>query len=149
MPWKDTFITPHPESKNELFLHREGERLVWWNLNGASLEEDAFVEVIQNKIPDETKRYSAIQVSSNLAPDRIEFETFDQESYLDAPEMEYLDGMWRSPVKHDSTQSGTNEGEDMMRGRFMLIRFIFSPRSINAIRNAVLKYRHMARSMGR
>ena len=149
MPWKDTFITPHPEHKNELFLHREGERLVWWNLNGASLEEDAFVEVIQNKIPDETKRYSTIQVSSNLAPDRIEFETFDQESYLDAPEMEYLDGMWRSPVKHDSTQSGTNEGEDMMRGRFMLIRFIFSPRSINAIRNAVLKYRHMARSMGR
>jgi hypothetical protein len=149
LKWIDTFITPHPKFPNELYLNRKGERLVWWELNGVRLEENAYIESVHNKIPDETKRYTALQVSSNNAPDRIEFETFDQESFLNASEFRSLDGMWRSPVKSDSSLTGLNTGRDMLRGRFLIIRSIIFPLSNNAIRNIVIKYRSWGRSIAR
>jgi hypothetical protein len=140
MPYLDSYITPHPTSPNNMFLHRMGERCKWWELNGASLQDVAFVEAVHNKVPEQNKRYATIQVSSNATPDRIEFETQDQITSLTGPEFVDRDGMFRSPIKDDETQTGSNDAEDAMRGRFLIVRVIFNSLSENTIRNLVVKY---------
>jgi len=145
LPWNDTFITTHPTTKSSLFVHRQGETLKWWELNGTELTDIAFVEVVHNTVPDDTKRYVAIQAASDTAPDRLEFETYNQESYLDDTEFTGVNDptsshTWRSPVKGDSSVTGVNTGNVMMRGEYMIIKLIFNALSPNAVRSFILKY---------
>lgn len=145
LPWKDTFITTHPVTKSSLFLHRVGERLKWWSLNGTELTDDAYVEIVHNTNPDESKRYIAIQAASDTAPDRLEFETYNQESFLDDSEFTGVNDptdsrTWRSPIKSDSTGTGLNTGDVMIRGEYLIIKLIFNALSNNSVRSFILKY---------
>ena len=140
MTWNNKFVTTHPSVKSSLFLHRKGDRLRWWMLNGEELIDIAYVEAVHNTFPDNSKRYAAIQSSANTAPDRVEFETFDQESFLDDTEFEPNEDMWMSPIKSNSAITGVNTGEEFIRGRYLIVRAIFDTFSNNTLRAFVLKY---------
>jgi hypothetical protein len=140
MTWNNKFVTTHPSVKSSLFLHRKGDRLRWWMLNGEELIDIAYVEAVHNTFPDNSKRYASIQSSANTAPDRVEFETFDQESFLDDTEFEPNEDMWMSPIKSNSAITGVNTGEEFIRGRYLIVRAIFDTFSNNTLRAFVLKY---------
>lgn len=140
MTWNNKFVTTHPSVKSNLFLHRKGDRLRWWMLNGEELIDIAYVEAVHNTFPDNSKRYASIQSSANTAPDRVEFETFDQESFLDDTEFEPNEDMWMSPIKSNSAIIGVNTGEEFIRGRYLIVRAIFDTFSNNTLRAFVLKY---------
>ena len=151
MRWRDAFLTPNPQVRNSVYVHRVGETGVWWEESeGAGLVEDGYQEVVFNELPSEVKRYYAINVSSDESPDRIEFETEHHESYLNDDEFEDFEGMWRSPIKEDSTTTGVNDGDtSILFGRYLLSRIKIFARSLNTIREAVVKTAPRPRSVRR
>ena len=148
MRWTDAFLTPHPVEKDSVYVHRVGTPGVWWeDINGESLSENGYQELIYNEMPFEVKRYYALQFSSDDAPYRIEFETEDQESYLNEDEFEYFEGMWRSPIKNDSSTTGVNSGDTSpLSGRYLTSKVIIESGSDNTIREGTLQSLHQPRS---
>lgn len=151
MRWQDAFLTPHPIEKNSVYVHRAGTPGVWWeDVNGESLSDDGYQELVYNEMPFEVKRYYALQFSSDEAPHRIDFETEDQESYLDDTDFEYFEGMWRSPIKNDSSVTGSNSGDtNQISGRYLVSKVIIESGSDNTIREGTLKSLHQPRSAAR
>lgn len=151
MRWQDAFLTPHPIEKNSVYVHRAGTPGVWWeDVNGESLSDDGYQELVYNEMPFEVKRYYALQFSSDEAPHRIDFETEDQESYLDDTDFEYFEGMWRSPIKNDSSVTGSNSGDtNQISGRYLVSKVIIESGSDNSIREGTLKSLHQPRSATR
>jgi hypothetical protein len=151
MRWRDAFLTPNPIERDSVYVHRVGAPGVWWSEDaGAGLVEDGYQELIHNEMPSEVKRYYAIQSSSDDAPFRVDFSNEDQETFLDESEWEYFDGMWRSPIKNDSTATGVNNGDTaQMTGRYMKAKVKIEAESENTIRELVVKTLHQPRSAGR
>ena len=81
-PWKNKFLSAHPTVENKIYEHRKGEYTTWYNTEAGELSEDAYIEGVVNYLPESSKKFVATQVISDNEPDRMEFKTLNQESFL-------------------------------------------------------------------
>ena len=110
------------------------------------LSEDAYIEGIINYLPESSKKFVATQVISDNEPDRMEFKTFNQESFLNKGEFDDHDDHWRSPIKNDSTASGDPSGDTKsLMGDFVKVKFFFTKKTYNRLYNFVVKLRERLR----
>ena len=103
-PWKNKFLSAHPTQEQKIYEHRKGEYTTWYTTQVGDerpieLSEDAYIEGIVNYLPESSKKFVATQVISDNAPDRMEFKTLNQESFLNKGEFDDHDDHWRSPYK--------------------------------------------------
>jgi hypothetical protein len=80
-------------------------------------------------MPDVTKHFYALYINSQFAPDRVEFFTPGQESYLLQSDFEARENMWVAPIKNDilTAINGTpDEDTSQLYGRFIKVRLYFN-----------------------
>ncbi len=150
-PWKNKFLSAHPTQEQKIYEHRKGEYTTWYTTQVGDerpieLSEDAYIEGIVNYLPESSKKFVATQVISDNAPDRMEFKTLNQESFLNKGEFDDHDDHWRSPIKNDSTQSGDPSGDTKsLMGDFIKVKFFFTKKTYNRLYNFVVKLRERLR----
>ena len=145
-PWNNKFLSAHPTDEQKIYEHRRGEYTTWYNTEVGELSEDAYIEGIVNYLPESSKKFVATQVISDNEPDRMEFKTLNQESFLNKGEFDDHDDHWRSPIKNDSTQSGDPSGDTKsLMGDFIKVKFFFTKKTYNRLYNFVVKLRERLR----
>lgn len=145
-PWNNKFLSAHPTDEQKIYEHRRGEYTTWYNTEAGELSEDAYIEGIVNYLPESSKKFVATQVISDNEPDRMEFKTFNQESFLNIGEFDDHDDHWRSPIKNDSTVSGNPSGDTKsLMGDFIKVKFFFTKKTYNRLYNFVVKLRERLR----
>jgi len=145
-PWKNKFLSAHPTDEQKIYEHRKGEYTTWYKTDAGELSEDAYIEGIVNYLPESSKKFVATQVISDYEPDRMEFKTLNQESFLNKGEFDDHDDHWRSPIKNDSTQSGDPSGDTKsLMGDFIKVKFFFTKKTYNRLYNFVVKLRERLR----
>lgn len=150
-PWKNKFLSAHPTQEQKIYEHRKGEYTTWYTTQvdderPIELSEDAYIEGIVNYLPESSKKFVATQVISDNEPDRMEFKTFNQESFLNKGEFDDHDDHWRSPIKNDSTVSGDPSGDTKsLMGDFIKVKFFFTKKTYNRLYNFVVKLRERLR----
>lgn len=145
-PWNNKFLSAHPTDEQKIYEHRRGEYTTWYNTEAGELSEDAYIEGIVNYLPESSKKFVATQVISDYEPDRMEFKTLNQESFLNKGEFDDHDDHWRSPIKNDSTQSGDPSGDTKsLMGDFIKVKFFFTKKTYNRLYNFVVKLRERLR----
>jgi hypothetical protein len=111
-----------------------------------SLSKDGFVEMICNEQPNIVKMWNANRFNSEIAPNRIEYATQTQVSYLEETDFEVVEGQFDAPIKNDSTVSaenplGVNE-EDTSRlfGKYVKVKMFFEKRRYQKLYDAFIKF---------
>ena len=131
MQWGADFLTQKygAFSRKPVFIENKGLPEVWYDSDGSVLSEDGYIEPVINWMPDVTKHFYALYVNSQFAPDRVEFFTPGQESYLLQSDFEPRENMWVAPIKNDilTAINGTPEEDtSQLYGRFIKVRLYFN-----------------------
>lgn len=143
LKWKNKFLSSHPLHRNELYEHRYGYDK-WYEYDGVWKESEPFVEGVVNYTPEQSKKFVAIQSLSENVPDKIEFKTKNQESFLVAADFDPEDDAWRSPIKNDILTSSTLDPNDdtvSLLGSYMRVKFKFFNGAYNKMNNMIIKVR--------
>ena len=150
MKWSNKFLSSNPLHRGELYEHRYGYDK-WYEYEGVWKESEPFVEGVVNYIPEQSKKFVAIQSLSENVPDKIEFKTKDQESFLVASDFDPEDDAWRSPIKNDILTSSTSDPNDdtvSLLGSYMRVKFKFFNGAYNKMNNMIIKVRARLRRTG-
>ena len=150
LKWKNKFLSSHPLHRNELYEHRYGYDK-WYEYEGVWKESEPFVEGVVNYIPEQSKKFVAIQSLSDNVPDKIEFKTKDHESFLVSADFDPEDNAWRSPIKNDILTSSTSDPNDdtvSLLGSYMRVKFKFFNGAYNKMNNLIIKVRDRLRRTG-
>lgn len=131
MQWGADFLTQKygAFARKPVFIENKGLPEVWYDSDGSVLSEDGYIEPVINWMPDVTKHFYALYVNSQFAPDRVEFFTPNQESYLLQSDFEARENMWVAPIKNDilTAINGTpDEDTSQLYGRFIKVRLYFN-----------------------
>lgn len=131
MQWGADFLTQKYGAfpRKPVFIENKGLPQVWYDSDGSVLSEDGYIEPVINWMPDVTKHFYALYVNSEFAPDRVEFFTPNQESYLLQSDFEARENMWVAPIKNDilTAINGTpDEDTSQLYGRFIKVRLYFN-----------------------
>lgn len=108
--------------------------------------EDGNITMVQNTQPQDSKIYVAQQHYTEVAPYRVEYETEDNESYLDEAEFtSRIDYYW-SPIKMDSTSTGLNSDDtSRIMGKYLFtdikIRYLVFQKIFSLITKSRLRFR--------
>ena len=143
MKWSNKFLSSNPLHRSEMYEHRYGYDK-WYEYNGVWKESEPFVEGVVNYIPEQSKKFVAIQSLSENVPDKIEFKTKEQESFLVAADFDPEDDAWRSPIKNDILTSSTSDPNDdtvSLLGSYMRVKFKFFNGAYNKMNNMIIKVR--------
>jgi len=144
--WKNTFLSSHPVERNLLYEHRRGLPTTWYEWNGLSKQEDATIEGVLNIFPEDSKKFFAIQALTKNVPDRIEFRTPNNYTWLTDVDFVENDDQFRSSIKQDATVSGNPDSDtEPMRGDYMLTKLFFTKGTYNVLYRMVIKIRGMFR----
>jgi len=83
-------------------------------------------------------------------PQRVEFTTDTQVSYLEDTDFTLLEGLYNSPVKNDSTVSTVNDSDtSRLYGRYILSKLIMAHGVYQSVRNIIMKVRLRTRQYNR
>jgi hypothetical protein len=131
MQWGADFLTQKYGAfvRKPVFIENKGLPEVWYDSDGSVLSEDGYIEPVINWMPDVTKHFYALYINSQFAPDRVEFFTPGQESYLLQSDFEARENMWVAPIKNDilTAINGTpDEDTSQLYGRFIKVRLYFN-----------------------
>ena len=143
MKWSNKFLSSSPLHRSELYEHRHGYDK-WYEYEGVWKESEPFVEGVVNYIPEQSKKFVAIQSLSENVPDKIEFKTKEQESFVVAADFDPEDDAWRSPIKNDILTSSTSDPNDdtvSLLGSYMRVKFKFFNGAYNKLNNMIIKVR--------
>ena len=150
LKWKNKFLSSHPLHRNELYEHRYGYDK-WYEYEGVWKESEPFVEGVVNYIPEQSKKFVAVQSLSDNVPDKIELRTKDHESFLVSADFDPEDNAWRSPIKNDILTSSTSDPNDdtvSLLGSYMRVKFKFFNGAYNKMNNLIIKVRDRLRRTG-
>ena len=144
--WKNTFLSSHPTQRNLIYEHRRGLPTTWYERNGVSKQEDATIEGVLNYAPEDSKKFFAIQALTKNAPDRFEFRTPNNYTWLTDTDFTNFDDQWRSPIKQDATVSGDPDSDtEPMRGDYMFTKMFITKGTYNVLYSMLIKVRAMFR----
>jgi hypothetical protein len=148
LKWKDSYLTPRPVSDTgKIYKHDIGNYCIWYD---EGVAEDGYLEGVVNEYADEVKWAQAIRVQSDIVPERLEFKTIDQESYLDAAEFRTRERHHDAPIKRDSTTSLVNDGDtSRLYGNWLKVKMYFEKGVYQKLFNFIVKFRISARSSGK
>lgn len=133
----NTVYTSKPNEQNKIYVHNGGNYNTFYDT-----QYNGHIEGVVNIDPNLSKTFEAVQVVSDTTPDRLDFGTRDHISFLTSAEFEELEDFYYSPVKNDSTVTGTNSGDtSRLWGRYMKIKMRFAPNLFQKLINYVIKYR--------
>ena len=149
LKWKDTYLSPRPVLASDIqkiYQHNLGLYCSWYDDGITKQEEDGYWEGVVNKDPDNTHWYEAIRLSTEITPERIDFKTKTQVSFLTNSEFETVEDYSESAVKEDSTVSGVNDGDtSLMYGKWIKMKLTFKKLVYQRMFDFVMKFRTSAR----
>jgi len=129
---------------NKMYKHNDGDYLSWYDGN---LEEDGYIQFVDNQMPSELKKYTNIQVESLEKPYLCDFENETQFSQLTENDFEGVKQIWRSPIKNEITGSGTNDdATSQMIDTYIKIKFYFEKKVKQRLLNILTKKTFLNRS---
>jgi len=143
LKWSNKFLSSNPLHRSEIYEHRYGYDK-WYEYEGVWKESEPFIEGVVNYIPEQSKKFVAMQSLSDNAPDKIELRTKDHESFLVASDFDPEDDAWRSPIKNDILTSPTSDPNDdtvALLGSYMRVKFKFFNGVKNRLNNMIIKIR--------
>lgn len=150
LKWKDTYLSPDNSidgDTGDIHQHNEGNFCSWYS---GGLEEAGYIEGVINEYPDEVKWPTAMRVQSDIVPNRFEFTTYSQESYLTDTEFETFERYHESPIKEDSTTSGVNDGDtSLLYGNWLKCKMFFEVGVYQKLYNFIVKFRISSRNSGK
>ena len=142
LKWENTFHSPKNDT-GKGYIHNKGKYCSWYD---GEVEEDGFIEMVVNKYSDEKKNYAAIRAISDEVPERIDFATRRQKSFLTSSEFETREDEHDAPIKEDSTLTGKNDGDTgLLYGKFLKIKFTFKKKIYQKLTDLIVKFRVKAR----
>lgn len=138
--WRNNLLTQRygDWSQYPNYLENFGDYNTWYSSEEGELAEDGFIIPVINYNSDVIKKFSALYVDSEVAPDRVEFFTPEHESFLVLSDFESREGMWVSTIKNDilTAPNGINDGDtSRLFGRYLLVKVFFSPKKFQSLRN--------------
>lgn len=143
MPWRKDIITQrygvwgngYPN-----FIENYGKFCVWYEVGSDSLIKDFYIEPVINYNSDVIKSFTAIYVNSDNPPDRVEFFTPGQQTFLVASDFEAREGMWVSEIKNDSTATGNVDSDtSQMYGRYIRVKLVYLPDKEEILRDVRIR----------
>lgn len=142
MPFRDAFFSENPFDQS-IHIHNEGDYMVFHGI-----EHQGNIKIPINDRPNIPKAFRAIMIKSENKPYSVKFETRDHESYLVASDFTYREGMWMSPIKLDSSVTGSNDGEtEILRGDYLFVNFEFESKNYQTLFNFVVGTEESARNI--
>jgi len=142
MGYKTNLFSPNPGNQAQIYIHDSGSEGTFYGITNPGT-----IEAIMNYDSNMSKNFEAIQVDCELVPNSILFETRQHESDLSSGEFEYREDYYYSPIKNDSTVSGTNDADtSRLWGRWIKMNMSLS--SIaggQKLINFIVKFRPMSR----
>ena len=148
LPWRRDIITQRYGVWNSYgnFIENYGKFNVWYEVGSDSLSKEFFIEPVINYNSDVVKTFNAIYVNSDNPPDRVEFITPNQETFLVASDFEPREGMWVSEIKNDSTGTGQVDlDSSQMYGRYIRVKLIYLPNKEQSLRDVRIRLMFNAR----
>ncbi len=144
MAWTDSYLSPRPVSdQGRLYIHDQGSYCTWYD---GSLIVDGHIEGIYNGLPDEVKRFAALRANCDITPQRIDFTTLTQVSFLTSGEFTSRDGNHDSSIKRDSTGTGINDNDTSdLFGKYLKVKMSFLNGVYQKLYGIVVKSRIMPR----
>lgn len=152
LKWRDTFLSSHPTIRNLLFEHRKGLPGTWYGKAGVCEPkiEDAHIEMIMNDLPEQSKRYTAVEVLAEETPGLIEFRTKNQYTWADQANFKVNDDQYRAPIGRDATATNDPQGDSRrMDGDYLRVKFVFPGQVMNRLHSIVVKFRDRLRTFRR
>jgi hypothetical protein len=144
LPFQNTFWSPNPNAKNNLFLHDQNSNQSYYG----SLYIPS-ITAIMNYDPNMSKNFEAIQVNSEESPSGIDFFTKNHKSYLDETEWETREDYYYSTIKNDilTAPLGTPvENTSRLWGKWIKIKmYLESSENKQKLVNFIVKFRPMSR----
>ena len=136
--WRNNLLTQRYGEWEQYphYLENFGDYNTWYYSEMGELAEDGFIIPAINYNSDTVKKFSALYVDSEVAPDRVEFFTPEHESFLVLSDFESREGMWVSTIKNDTLPTGNNDDDtSRLFGRYLLVKVFFSPKKFQSLRN--------------
>jgi len=136
--WRNNLLTQRYGEWEQYphYLENFGDYNTWYSSEMGELAEDGFIIPVINYNSDVIKKFSALYVDSEVAPDRVEFFTPEHESFLVLSDFESREGMWVSTIKNDTIPTGNNDDDtSRLFGRYLLVKVFFSPKKFQSLRN--------------
>lgn len=142
MGYKTGLFSPNPGNQAQIYIHDSGSEGTFYGITNPGT-----IETIMNYDSNMSKNFEAIQVDCEVVPNSILFETRQHQSDLSSGEFEYREDYYYSPIKNDSTVSGTNDADtSRLWGRWIKMNMSLS--SIaggQKLINFIVKFRPMSR----
>jgi hypothetical protein len=139
MTFKDGYLTPYPVSEDgqNIYENDRGSQCEWYDGN---LLDNAYIEGVINYNPELIKTAEAISIDANTTPYRVDVRSAQHSTYMESGNNDFssIEGMYRSPVKNDSTPDGDTS---RVYGRWFGVKYTMEPGYRQAIRSFVLKIR--------
>ena len=142
MTFKDGYLTPYPISDYGQYIYENdrGNQLIWYD---QGLMEDAYIEGVINYNPELIKTAEAISIDSNTTPYKVEIRSAQHNTFMTSANNDFasVEGMYRSPVKNDTTPDGDTS---RVYGRWFGVKYIMQSKfqaARESIRSFVLKVR--------
>lgn len=133
----NTIYTSKPNEQNKIYVHNAGSYNTFYDT-----QYNGHIEGVVNIDPNLSKNFEAIQVVSDITPERLDFTTRDHVSFLTSAEFEELEDFYYAPIKNDSTGTGVNSNDtSRLWGRYLKIKLRFAPNIFQKLINYVVKYR--------
>lgn len=142
MGYKTGLFSPNPGNQAQIYIHDSGSEGSFYGTTNAGT-----IEAIMNYDGNMSKNFEAIQVDCEVVPSSILFETRQHESDLMAFEFDYREDYYYSPIKNDSTISGTNDADtSRLWGRWLKMNMsLSSVAGGQKLINFIVKFRPMSR----
>jgi len=133
----NTYYTSKPDDQNKIYVANSGNYSTFYGT-----QYNGHIEGVVNIDPNLSKNFEAVQVVSDITPERLDFATRDHVSFLTSAEFEELEDFYYAPIKNDSTGTGVNSNDtSRLWGRYLKIKLRFAPNIFQKLINYVVKYR--------
>jgi hypothetical protein len=130
-----------PLERNKLYLHDVGN---YGSFYGTTF--DGNIEMVMNFEPNIAKNFEAVQILSDVAPNRTDFYTKNHTSFNTSSEFDLRENLYFGFIRNDSTGTGvaTNDTSRLW-GTYLKTKFTFQGGVAQKLFNLIVKFRLMPR----
>lgn len=138
---RNTIYSINPAEKNKLYLHDIGS---YGSFYGTSY--NGFIESVMNYEPNISKNFEAVQINTQVVPNRTDFYTKNHISFNTSAEFEGREDLFYAPIRNDSTGTGVaTNNTSRLWGTYLKTRITFQSGTYQKLFNYIVKFRLMPR----
>lgn len=131
----------NPLERNKLYLHDVGAYGSFYGTN-----YDGYIEMVMNYEPNVSKNFEAVQVLSQVTPNRTDFYTKNHTSFNNSTEFDFREDQYFAFIRNDSTGTGVATNDTgRLWGTYLKTKFTFQSGVAQKLFNLVVKFRAMPR----